>query len=836
VSHLYAEILKQIEDSSIADRATGLLRSPNSSAQKAAVEILIERPSPAALDGLWELRRSLEGDDERFFFRIQVEEALSACVKLAPEWLQRAIRRADPSAEPFAVLAYLLVQLAEVEEGERIWHTVRETVFEKTPDADKRALFYVSESFRDQEALSRLADSIHQNEDLVAPAALRALELLNPEEALAALDKAPLESSLLSARSWWLPQLLASQYDRTSEILRRKIEAHENPWFAATVYANRENLITPEILDFLLDVTGKLLEEALAQPESESKDPLYKPFAFLSDISRLDLLARLEALRGTRFEEALTEYMIRQGPNDEGWHRWGVWYGISVLQKIGGHGFTLLANYHLRTARTRLGIRDGFLLGIRRPNEETVRLVVEIAHDLDKGRQMEKGFLLVQYEAVKALAALRQWQEMAQGCLRLGLRTPRSLPKYLEGHVFTDEELGEALSELRSGAPSLGALLTVGFSGRQELAPEVRAIYGSSERDSEPALACLLALESLRDLESESLFLDNVDSPKNSWVAVRALLGAMRTIEGDEALLVRLRYLCEAKGRDLQVLAMNLLIREETRERAAGLLWHHLGQRDLLYYTGDTIEYLAALNLPEVQEFLRNVAFSDQRGAWHRADRHAAVEGLSRSDSETAFEAAKALFRSDDEDRLLCPETLLKLNPEATLSLFHETLATTKDFLLVAAIGEALDRRRPTEPLRTWLKNRDHKVRQGACFVMESLRWSQELEDSVRPLLQDPNWDVRVAARAAFEAIGLAKETARLAEAVSVEKDLSRRWTLVDAALTIGYPGVVAGYGAQSWFGLMCEGQPYVLRGHAVAKLEEKRKKLRDELAKRERD
>jgi len=45
-------------------------------------------PSPASL-------RAVEGDDEQFFFRLQVEGALSACVKLAPEWLQRAIRRAE---------------------------------------------------------------------------------------------------------------------------------------------------------------------------------------------------------------------------------------------------------------------------------------------------------------------------------------------------------------------------------------------------------------------------------------------------------------------------------------------------------------------------------------------------------------------------------------------------------------------------------------------------------------------------------------------------------------------------------------------------------------------
>ncbi|HEY3571927.1 MAG TPA: hypothetical protein VGP73_28615 [Thermoanaerobaculia bacterium] len=837
MSHPYTEVLKKIEDPTIPERAAALLRSPNPGAQEAAVEILIDRPSPAALDRLWELRCSLEENEERFFFRHQVQEALASCVKLMPEWLHRAIQRSDPNTEPFSALVYLLVQLEDTAEGERIWREVRDTALAKTPAKDRRALFYASESFRDGDTLERLAGSIHEDDDLIAPAALRALGLLKPEEALAALERSPLDSSLLWARSWWLPQLLAHDYDRTSEILRRRIQEDENPWLVAAVYDHSENSITPEILDLLLEATGQKLERALAQPPSENQDPLARPFSFLSEVSRLDLLERFETRRGTPFEKALTAYLIRQGPNDEGWHRWGVWDGISVLQKLGGEGFTLLANYYLRSAKTRLGIRDGLLLGVQRPNGETVQLVIELAHDADRGGQTEDGFPLVQYEVVKALAALGQWREMVRGCLRLGLKTPRSLPEYLEGHVFTDEELTDALSELHSGAPSPGALLTIGLSGRPNLSPEIRAIYRASESDSETALACLLALQHLRDLESEDIFLENLDSPKNGWVAVRALLGAVRTPRGDEAVLERLRHLgrVKVKGSEQQILVMNLLIREDTRERAAQILWDHLSPREILFYTGDTIEHLAVLDRPEVKEFLRNAAFSDHQGAWHRADRHAAIEGLRRFEPETAFEAAKALFRSDDGDRLLCPETLLKIDAEAALLLFRETLVTTKDFLLVAAIGEALDRHGPTEPLRAWLTDSDPRARQGACFVMESLGGSAELEAMALSLLQDSSWDVRAAARVALEDLQLSRETARLAREVKREGALSRRWVLVDAALTIGYPGVVAGYGAHSWFGPMIEGQPYTLRTHALSKLEEKRKKLRDTLAKRER-
>jgi hypothetical protein len=836
MSHLYTEILRDIGDATLPDRAVHLLRNSSFTAKKAAVELLAEFPSPDALDELWELRCSLEADPTQLPFTIQVDDALAACVKLSPEWLVKAIRHSNPSQEPFSALVYLLVRLAEIEEGERFWIELKDTVLEKTPAQDRRALFYAIESFRDADALALIADSYHQDEDLVAPAALRVLGLLLPETALAVLDEAPLESSLLFARSWWLIHLLALHYERTSAILLRKIARHENLWLAVAVYDGHQNLITPDLLDLLLRETGVRLDKAAAEPDF--KDTFARAFRFLSKVSRLDLLARFEALRGTPFESALTDYLIRQGPNDQGWYRWSVWDGIAILQKVGGDGLTRLANYHLTSARTRLGIRDGMLLGIRRPDDDTIRLVIEISRDPERGGQLENGFPLVQYEATKSLAALRQLHEVVQGCLLLGLQTPRSLPDYLEGQTLTDEHLAPALTELRSGAPSPGALLAIGFSGRPEFAPEIRALFSASEPESERALACLLALESLGDLDSEGLFIESLDSPKYGWVAMRALFGRVSTPRGDEALLHRLKALARGEeGSDRQLLAMNLLIREPTRERAARILWDEVVDRQkLLFYTGDTLEYLATLNRPEVNEFLLETASLDQRDTWYGADRHAAIEGLAKSSPDDAFEAATTLFQSDDSDRLLCPETLLCLREEAALQLFRKTLATTKDFLLIASIGEALDRRPSSAPaLVAWLTDPDFKVREGASFAMMSLRWSQELEGLLLLCLEDANWDVRAAAREAFEKLRLSRYTEELAQKVTAEVDLSRRWTLIDSALSIGYPGVVSGYGAHSWFGRMIEGQSYILRKHALTLLEEKRKKLKEELAKRER-
>jgi hypothetical protein len=119
--------------------------------------------------------------------------------------------------------------------------------------------------------------------------------------------------------------------------------------------------------------------------------------------------------------------------------------------------------------------------------------------------------------------------------------------------------------------------------------------------------------------------------------------------------------------------------------------------------------------------------------------------------------------------------------------------------------------------------------------LAETLQWSDELERSVADLLEDRSWDVRAAARGALGWLWRSREVFRVKEEAVAEEDLARRWTLVDAAFTLGYPGVVPGSGLPSWLGPMIVQQPYALRQHALTQLKEKRKKVTDKLEKRER-
>jgi UDP:flavonoid glycosyltransferase YjiC (YdhE family) len=98
---------------------------------------------------------------------------------------------------------------------------------------------------------------------------------------------------------------------------------------------------------------------------------------------------------------------------------------------------------------------------------------------------------------------------------------------------------------------------------------------------------------------------------------------------------------------------------------------------------------------------------------------------------------------------------------------------------------------------------------------------------------RDEDWDVRSAADAALEPIRRSREL------MAIVKDLEhpdcrddRRWSLLDAALAFGYPGIVH---TPQWFERLRSHLPYAARRYASETLNAKRKSLREELQRRER-
>lgn len=844
----YRDLLIETADESIPERILDLLRPRDVSRrlQESAAEILTRKPTPAALDRLWELRCEAEGEDPhdedragRLWLRGELQKALRACVRTAGAWLEAAIHRSDPAHEPFAALVYLLPW---AEGGRDLWFRTKETILAKLPAADERAAALCIATFRDASEGPWLRARFRHSDDTVAAMALQAYNLLRPGEPPPEELDAPTLDRLSLTRSWWLQPYLLDDPDSMSSLVLRRMQESEEPWDVADVYSGRENEITPEILRLLLEKTAGLLRSEVESPSPGDREPLWRHFLFLARIARRELLDVFSELAGTAFEQDLATLLERRGPGEGPVGRPFENRALAVLEKIGGTGLTRLANFYLAQGQSRWARDDGRTRAVRQPTEESVRLLLTLACGEVELSEDEADFPWEQVKAIETLADLEEWRAVVEGVVRLGLRFSYEFAERFPSQGLSDADLQPALEALADDEPPPGAILAVGYGRRHELVPRLHHLLRQAEPESDTAQACLLALEILADTaaETEEAFLEHLHVPRNRYVAWRALLTTIRTPRAFRALLGLFR---ELKGADYglaQLTAINLLEIEETRREMAAILWEDFGgpteRWHLIDYAGPAIEHLASLETEEVRGALLQVALGDDRYPGEHEARLSAIDGVAQFDPQRAFDAARRLMLAQSPVREKCPERLLRYNRESALDIFEEILKESSDFLLLAAIGEALDRAGLASRIQGWLQSRDPALRRGACFVAEAMVWTEDLDQALRTCIRDEDWDVREAAKDALEALRRHRQVEPLVTALGGEEDSARRWALVDAALEIGYVGVVPGYGRDRWFGELHAMVSPPLQRHALKQVERRRKELREALQKRKRE
>lgn len=845
----YRDLLIETADESIPERILDLLRPRDvpRRLQEVAAEILARKPTAAALDRLWALRCEAEGEDPQdedrgspYWLRDQLEKALRACVRTAGTWLEATIRRSDPAHEPFAALVYLLPWVAG---GRDLWSGTKETILAKLPAPGERAAAVCIETFRDESEAPWLRARFHHSDGTVAAMALQAYKLLRPEEPPPEeLDVATLDRLSLT-RSWWLPLYLLDDPEAMSSLVLRRMRESDEPWDVADdVYSGRENAITPEILRLLLEQTAALLRSEVESPSPEDGEPLWRHFRFLARIARRDLLDVFSELAGSGFEQDLVTLLERRGPGEGAVGRPFENRALAVLEKIGSTGLTRLANFYLAQGQSRWARDDGRTRAVRRPDEETARLLQVLARGEVDSSDDETDFPWEQVKAVETLADLGEWRAVVEGVVRLGLRFSYEFAERFPSQGLSNADLQPALEALEGEEPPPGAILAVGYARRHELVPRLHHLLRQVEPESDTAQACLLALEILADTsaETEESFLEHLHFPRNRYVAWRALLTRIRTPRAFQALLGLFR---ELKGADYglaQLTAMNLLEIEETRREMAAILWEDFGgpteRWHLIDYAGPAIEHLASLETAEVRSTLLQVALGDDRYPGQHEARLSAIDGVAEFDPQRAFDAARRLMLAQFPQREQCPERLLRYNTEGALDLFEEIVRESGDFLLLAAIGEALDRAGLTSRVQDWLRSPDPALRRGACFVAEAMGWTDDLDQALQSCIRDEDWDVREAAKDTLEAMRRHREVEPLVEALRGEEDPARCWALVDAALEIGYVGVVPGYGQDRWFGELYAMVAPPLQRHALQQVEKREKELREALQKRKRE
>lgn len=815
----YLEMLESMEEPSIAGLAVEMLNESSVRLQKIAARILATHGNPQALDRLWALYREWAAEVEArgeaggmqesevdFHDVDQADKALGSCVSSAHDWLERTIRAADSATEPVHTLVYLI---PKVEQGKGLWQHIKRVAFEKVRPAYERSLAVCIAYFLDRDGVPWLEERANSNRDLLAPMARKSLYLLSPEGAFWPIDPEA-RRDLAFGRSWLRP--LQNEFpQKTAEFLFKAIRAAEQPWDVAVFYGGRENWMSEGILELLLDATNELLVRELAKPSLDSHDPLYRPFTRLATISHPDLLKMFWKRRGTDLERNLTAWLIRQGPTDGRGPRLTCKAGLSFLHKVAGEGIFQVANSYFEKASTSWGRKAAFELALRASDERTVELLIQVAFQEQEHPISSGTYPLDQREALQVLADHGDDDIVVRGVVRWGLLLPPDFDWYLDGRGLDDAKLAPALEALSHDPIPPGAVFALGMSGRPEMEERILTLLGKVEPTSQQALACLLALEIL-DVQSgaaEQAFRRALEIPDHRFVARRAL------------------YRIEARR-----------AADEIRAAAARRVWERRHDLWHLLHEGDSLEALADLDNEEVKEYLREKALFE--ASWGEAEAHFdAVRALMKLDPDSAFEAARhQITRGSKKHRILYPKPLLETNPARAEEDLANLLKKDADFVLLAAIGEALDQTSNRHLLLQWLSDPGPRLRQGACFAAEAMRWSQDLDDALFALRRDEDWDTREAAWQALEAVRLQKEVDRLVAALQAETDRARRWSLLDAALDLGYPGVVRGYGRFGWFLALqeTEGLPYSMRKYALKRLEKRREAVVKELERRERD
>ncbi|MGO9598553.1 MAG: hypothetical protein ACLP7Q_11240 [Isosphaeraceae bacterium] len=837
------DAITSIDSDSTAASATDLLRHDSPRVQRSAMRILLRRPSAAALDRLWTLHVQMEAEPEAFLrqnedkYYLHEESfgALRSCVILDPRWIEKAIERADSVKEPGPIqaLAYLL---ANVKKGGDIWNRCKPRLFRLVPPHHERSLIANIFVHGDAGEIDWVVQRVASDVDFIGPWALRTLAKLAPDLAVERLPQV-LTRELYHARKWCLPELLAKRPEATRARILSMMKAAIDPWDIAFVFQDDEDSLDEAMLGVLLSDLEKRLDSDLSDTKTDDRNLLFRPLLLLSRVSRLDLLVYLERSKGTAIEEKLTEWMLREEAQSGGWKNPVYNYGIAVLQKIGGGGFTQVVNAHLKASRG-LGRLPALNLAFKRPDTESIEILRSISEE-DEGtpgnHNLERSY------ALEALAYLGHWHDVVCGVMRWGLKGGSWLEEaFLSRDPLDQAALDPAIVNLmEADAPSPGSVFALGLARWCPATEKVRSLLVNAPVDSELALACVMALGLCQDgsPETVSLIAAQLAVEKHRHQAKIALLRV-----GSPAAVSAL--LSDLRSQFDLALAIDLYQRADSREQALEVINARLASasdldlddllRDLLQLSTDS----AAPFLEEVRvrDHLWERAFADEEYNWPTGSKAAAIQGLGKFDRERASLAAfKAFENPDAHDRQYYPYIILELLGKQGVSMLLERAAAEKSTAVIWAIARALDGSDCANGLTDLLECEDPARRLAGCRLAERMRLTVSSVTILEALMKDPDHTV---VTAAWRALGFQQATRNadeLREALVSECDRSRRWILIDALLDIADPG--DGHRPfPRWVDEVFGRSPALEREYVAQGLKERRRKLDKEAKERDKE
>lgn len=251
----------------ISEFASALIESDDRMIQRRGVNLLRLVACPPLLDQLWEIHKTGQFDPtafgveetESWLLYNETFDALKRSAREDPDWVHGAIEQSNPTVDPVHDLGWLV---ANLNDSGVTWRAVKTLLFEKVPDVKPRCLVANIATYRDSPEIEWLDQWVGSKVDHVASSTLQALSRLDPDAAVAALQRMD-PFDVYASRQWSFGGVFEARPTATHAEMLKWMKMADDPWSVAFAFTDRENDIITEQLDIILDALCTTLNSKL---------------------------------------------------------------------------------------------------------------------------------------------------------------------------------------------------------------------------------------------------------------------------------------------------------------------------------------------------------------------------------------------------------------------------------------------------------------------------------------------------------------------------------------------------------------------------------------------
>lgn len=693
--------------------------------QEVGLRLLPALPSAELIESAWELHRqtlTASGDAGRDVQRYLLSfEAVRCVLETCPAWIQRKIQSPGGDAHLIPELTYLLAELSGPEAAD-VWKNAKSVITLAVPERKRRSIINCILRYRDLECLDLLRSWAHSEEEFVSPSAVEALAYFDAEAATDLIREMPRSRLFLGGDLSAVLMALAPEATCAAvrDLARTDVE-HASIYFGL-VDGDRLDRST---IDDIIEWVDGCLVDYLGVPDPDRKSWLYRPLRLLQELHGGALLDALRGRRGSTFEEHLSRAASRWADNASGWLDHEFEAAVAILLRIGGVGLTNIVNSMLR-ASSGLSQLKGCENAAARPDEETRNLVASLARSDRLLGDKPDGHPIVQMHAIDALAALGENAELIRAIMKWGVRTsPYVAEIRREQPAMPSDDCAEAVASLDDPHHTqfANAILALGFTGRQELRPRIKALFVNSELESDVASCSMLALESLGGSEADlrDRLLRQYRSGHHKYVALRLMA------EGDPEFVAALLAAAVQHPEPYDELDQRIIGFLGANDRTRPLVREQLGRlRDpaatpVLHFMMDATEVLDPRDARDERN-LWEIASSSAAHLRMGGTRGGALRRLAEVQPQAAFELALQCLVDVDREWDEMPAILLDLAADKAVPLLVGRAVAASDQVTCRVIGIELRRDRRSkglgDELSVLLYSRPgHRRRVAACLA-----------------------------------------------------------------------------------------------------------------------